>query len=559
VVNAWERLFNRDRRCYRRDRPHYAAVRVHDAVVALTPSGRRRAVLPLLAACLLSACSGGSDKAAPTPTPGTTSVAPSPATTTSGPTPTRAAATPTRSAAVPAGGGRLSSWHGCGDGFQCATLTVPVDPKKPALGTVGLAVTRHKATGSHRIGSLLTNPGGPGASAVDWLKGAWDNFPSEIRRRFDIVAFDPRGVGHTTPVRCLSTSGLDAYFHVDPSPDSAAERSELLRANQQFDAGCQKRSAGVLPHVDTVTVAQDLDRLRQALGDSKLTYVGYSYGTAIGASYLDQFPTRVRAMVLDGALDPAMTWDGFLRGQSAGFDGALKAFLADCEKNDCEFRDEVTGDLAKAFDELAARVDAHPLPGSGSRVVGPGEFTLGVGYGLYSKRSGWPLIAQALARAEHGDGSLLLDMNDWYLDRSSNGYGNLTEANFAVNCIDRPWPRTQQPYYDLAAEVSRTSPRFGPMIALSGLGCIAWPTPATGRPHPVKAPGSPAVVVIGGTRDPATPYAWSQNLASQLSRGVLLTHVGDGHTVYRVGAPNCILRPVDDYLLTLRVPLPSRC
>jgi pimeloyl-ACP methyl ester carboxylesterase len=559
VVNAWERLFNRDRRCYRRDRPHYAAVRVHDAVVALTPSGRRRAVLPLLAACLLGACSGGSDKAAPTPTPGTTSVAPSPATTTSGPTPTRTAATPTRSAAVPAGGGRLSSWHGCGGGFQCATLTVPLDPAKPRLGTIGIAVTRHKATGSHRIGSLFANPGGPGGSAIDWLQGwAYSSFPSEIRKRFDIVAFDPRGVGHTAPVRCLSTSGLDDYIHLDPTPDSAAERDALVTANQALDAGCQNRSARLLPYVDTVTVARDLDRLRQALGESKLTYVGYSYGTAIGATYLDLFPTRVRAMVLDGALDPAMTWDGFVRGQAGGFEQAFGAFLADCEKNDCAFRDAVSGDLGDAFDQLAAQVDARPLTGRGSRNVGPGEFIAGPARGLYSKHL-WPRLGAALAAADHGDGAGLLELSDDYFERSDRGYSNLQEANIAVNCVDRPWPHTAKPYFDLAAQLAKTSPRFGQMIALAGLSCVAWPTPATGRPHPVKAPGSPAVVVIGGTRDPATPYAWSQNLASQLSRGVLLTHVGDGHTVYRVGAPNCILRPVDDYLLTLRVPLPSRC
>jgi pimeloyl-ACP methyl ester carboxylesterase len=435
---------------------------------------------------------------------------------------------------------------------------VPVDPRRPALGTVDLKVTRHKATGSRRIGSLFANPGGPGASAVDWIHNAYDNFPSEIRKRFDLVAFDPRGVGHTTPVRCLSTRGLDAYIHVDPTPDTAAERAALVDANRDFDAGCQRRSGGVLPYVDTVTVAQDLDRLRQALGDSKLTYVGYSYGTAIGASYLDQFPTRVRAMVLDGALDPAMSWEGFLRGQSAGFEGAFEDFLADCERNGCAFRDAVQGDLGEAYDRLAARVDAHPLPGRGSRVVGPGEFITGTALGMYSKNL-WPWLADALAQAEGGDGQEMLNLNDEYFERSDQGYENQQEANIAVNCVDRPWPRTAKPYFDLAAEVARTAPRFGQMITLSGLSCIDWPVRAKGSPHRVTAPGSPAVIVIGGTHDPATPYVWSQRLADQLSRGVLLTHTRPGHTIWRTSAPNCILRPVDDYLLTLRVPPPTRC
>src|SRR5262249_36302653 len=155
--------------------------------------------------------------------------------------------------------GSLSSWHGCGSGFQCATLTVPLDDARPSLGTVGISVTRHKATGAHRIGVLFTNPGGPGESAVEWLKGAYGEFPSEIRSRFDLATFDPRGVGQTMPVRCLSTHELDVYFHLDPAPDDAAERGALLRGNQQLDAGCERRSGRVLPYVNTQVVAQDLD------------------------------------------------------------------------------------------------------------------------------------------------------------------------------------------------------------------------------------------------------------------------------------------------------------
>jgi pimeloyl-ACP methyl ester carboxylesterase len=531
------------------DLPGYPPGDCENATVRPSSRRPRRAAALLLPVLLLSACSSGSDRAAVTPTPTTTPTASASAT----PAPTTTAA-----AAVPAPG-RLSSWKGCGNGFQCATLTVLLDDAKPALGTVGLALTRHRATGSHRIGSLITNPGGPGESAVDWLKGSYEDFPSAVRSRFDLVTFDPRGVGHSAPVRCLSTAQLDAYFHLDPVPDSAAERAALLQGNQALAAGCQRRSGRVLPYVDTRVVAQDLDRVRQAVKDSKLTYLGYSYGTAVGAAYLDQFPTRVRAMVLDGALDPTLTWDRFLRGQSAGFDGALNAFLDHCARTDCAFKDAVSGDLRSAFDSLAARIDAHSLPGDGSRRVGPDELTLGVGAGLYSRAYGWPAIADALAAAEHGDGGPLLNLSDSYLERGEHGYANLTEANFAVNCVDRPWPRTEKPYYDLAAEVARTAPRFGPAIALSGIGCIAWPTPATGRPHAVTAPGSPPVVVIGTTRDPATPYAWAQALAGQLSNGVLLTHVGDGHTVYRVGAPGCIQRPVNDYLVTLRPPAAARC
>jgi pimeloyl-ACP methyl ester carboxylesterase len=505
----------------------------------------------LLVLSLAAACSGGSSHPAAQPTP---TVSPTPAS-----TPTKGHPSPAGHTAVSPHMGVLSTWKACDNGFQCATLTVPLDEKKPSLGTVALALTRHRATGSHRIGSLITNPGGPGASAVDWLQGSYGEFPSAIRKRFDLVTFDPRGVGHTSPVHCLTTSGLDAYFHLDPAPDSAKERAALLQGDRTLAAGCLRRSARILPYVTTKIVAQDLDRVRQAVGDAKLTYLGYSYGTAVGASYLDQFPTRVRAMVLDGALDPAMTWDQFVAGQSMGFDVALKAFLADCQRNRCAFRDAVQGDLGAAFDALAHKVEASPLPGDGTRTVGPDEFTLGVGAGLYSRRNGWPAIADALAAAERGDGAGLLSLNDLYLERGPDGYSTLSEANYAVNCIDRPWPRSEAPYYALAAKVAKSYPRFGPAITLSGLGCAVWPVPATGRPHAVHAPGSPAVLVVGQTRDPATPYVWAQALARELSHGVLLTHDGDGHTVYRVGAPACLLQPINDYLLSLRVPGATRC
>ncbi|MCW2544886.1 MAG: hypothetical protein JWM40_2438 [Frankiales bacterium] len=456
------------------------------------------------------------------------------------------------------GAGSLSGWDGCGKGFSCATLTVPVDPAKPALGTVGLAVTKHPATGA-RIGALVINPGGPGASAVDYLKDAYNEFPGDVRDRFDLVAFDPRGVGHTTPVRCLTTDQLDSYFHLDPYPDNSAELAAIDAGNKKMAAGCLARSGKVLPYTSTVVVAQDMERLRIALKEPKLTYLGYSYGTSIGATYLDLFPTHVRAMVLDGAIDPTLTWDRLLAGQARGFEVALNSFLKDCEQTDCEFRKAVRGDLFQAFDAIAKRVETDPLPGDGKRTVGPGEFSLGVGAGLYSKSNGWPAIAQALASASNGQGDVLLALNDSYLERSDKGYTNIIEANNAVNCIDRPWPRTDQPYLDLATEVGKTSPRFGPTIALSGLSCSVWPVKPASRPHAVKAPGSPPVVVIGTTRDPATPYAWAQALASQLSHGVLITHEGDGHTVYRSGAPRCITRPVDDYLISLTTPQAATC
>ena len=452
-------------------------------------------------------------------------------------------------------------WKACEKGFQCAILTVPLVDADPGRGTVELALTKRAAAEpARRLGSLVVNPGGPGASAVDYVQAAFTQIPAPVRARFDVVAFDPRGVGRSAPVRCGTTADLDRFFALDPSPDDAAELTDLEQGNAALVAGCSQRAGGTLPYVSTADAARDLDKVRAAVGDDTLTYLGYSYGTALGAAYLEQFPSRVRAMVLDGGVDPTLSWDALLEGQSKGFDQALEAFLADCERTRCAFRKAVSGDLGTAYDRLAAQVELAPLPTGSRRTVGPGEFSLGVGAGLYSKRSGWPAIASALSAAvSSGAGEQLLALSDSYLYRTGEGYENISEANLAVNCLDRPWPRETAPYVALAERVRATAPRFGPAIALSGLACSTWPVRGAGVPHPVTAPGAPPVVVIGTTADPATPFAWSVSLAEQLSSGVLLTYRGDGHTVYRTGAPNCVRKPVDRYLLTGAAPEPLTC
>lgn len=451
------------------------------------------------------------------------------------------------------------TWRECEGDFECATLAVPLDEARPGAGTVDLALTRLRtARKGERIGSLIVNPGGPGSSAVGYLQAAWTLIPPPVRARFDLVAFDPRGVGRTEPVRCATTAELDEYFAVDPSPDDDAELRELERSNAQLAAGCAKRSGRLLPHVSTAEAARDLDRVRAAVGDEKLTYLGYSYGTSLGAAYLDAFPTRVRAMALDGGIDPQLTWDGLLEGQSKGFDRALEAFLADCERTGCPYRSEVDGDLLAAFDRLAGQVDRTPLP-AGSRTVGPGEFALGVLGGLYSKANGWPAIADALVAAERGDGTPMLALSDAYLERGPDGYANITEALSSVVCLDRQWPREIEPYLALADRVRKDAPRFGPIIALSGSICADWPVRPVGGPTRVTAPGSPPVVVIGTTGDPATPYAWSVALADQLSQGVLVTYRGDGHTVYREGSSACVREVVNRYLVTAAAPAPTTC
>jgi pimeloyl-ACP methyl ester carboxylesterase len=505
---------------------------------------------------LASACSSGSDPQASSSTPppsGSASSAPA----------ASPSDTPSQSAsAVVVPPAPALSWTSCRDGFQCSTLAVPLDYTKPAGEKVSLRLIRIRATkAGSRIGSMLVNPGGPGVSAVDFLRGfAKGSAPAPIRARFDLVAFDPRGTTGSSPVHCATTTEFDRFVHVDPDPDNAQEVSALVAANRSFDQGCQRRSGKILPHVSTADAARDMDSVRAALREPKLTYLGYSYGTALGAAYLDQFPTHVRAMVLDGALDPRSDWEALLAGQARGFDQALNAFLGWCDKHasTCGFRQAVKGDLGKAFDALRAKVESKPLPGDGKRTVGPGEFSYGAGQALYST-SYWEYLGTALADATQGDGNLLLQLSDLYLDRTDAGYENTIDANNAVNCIDKPFPKGTQAYAQLAEKVKAFAPRFGPSIAWSGATCAEWPVPATGTPHAVTGKGSPPILVIGTTRDPATPYVWAQGLADQLDNGVLLTHVGDGHTAYRAGAPACIVNPVDTYLLTANAPAAGRC
>jgi pimeloyl-ACP methyl ester carboxylesterase len=451
----------------------------------------------------------------------------------------------------------LLSWSGCG-GFECARLTVPLDYDHPDGPTVQLPVLRLPASSpAQRIGSLVTDPGGPGGSGVDFVRGSGPSlFDVELRRRFDIVGFDPRGVGGSTPaVHCLDGSQMDRYLALDPSPDTAAERTAFIQGNKDFADACVRRTGALLRHVGTLDAARDLDRLRAALGDDKLTYLGFSYGTYLGAVYANLFPTHIRALVLDGAVDPSLDAEQSSLEQAKGFDVALQAFLSFCATSpSCEFRSAgSTGpELGRAFDTLMASIDRHPLPTASGRVLGPGEASLGAAAALYS-RERWPILGTALSRAQSGDGSVLLALSDSLSDRHRDGsYGNLFDVLNAVNCLDKPAPRDLRRYDADAAQFAKAAPRFGAALAYGTLTCGVWPVAPTPVPPRLTARGAPPIVVVGTTRDPATPYAGAQSLAGQLATGVLLTFDGDGHTAY--GQNPCINSAVDDYLLTGGVP-----
>ena len=449
------------------------------------------------------------------------------------------------------------SWQPCG-AFECATLQVPLDDDDLGGRQIGIALNRRRATDqARRIGSLLINPGGPGASGLDSLPDLLNRLSPGVKARFDVIGFDPRGVGRSAPVRCLPGAELEAYFAVDPTPDDPAERAALLRAVEGFAAGCQQRSGDLLPHVGTVDAARDLDRIRVAVGDEKLTYVGFSYGTALGTSYAEQFPDRVRALLLDGAIDPSLDGPALSRVQGEGFDRAFAAFAADCRRRrSCSWR-PAGGASTAAFVALTARIDARPVP-AGTRRVGPSELLLGVAAFLYSPDT-WTALARGLAQLETGSGTIVLVGFDALTGRKPNGsFSNDQEANAAVSCVDRPAPRDPAAYERAAAAAASTAPAFGPALAWGGVVCGLWPVPATGRPAPANAPGTPPILVVGTTNDPATPFVWSEALARQLPQGRLLRHEGEGHTAY--GENPCTTKIGDAYLLTLELPPdPLRC
>ncbi|MFD3515898.1 alpha/beta hydrolase [Streptomyces sp. NPDC058657] len=451
------------------------------------------------------------------------------------------------------------TWKACGvPGFECASMKAPLDYAKPGSGSGGsgdikLAVARKKATGpGKRIGSLQVNPGGPGGSAIGYLQAfAALGYPAPVRARYDMVAVDPRGVARSEPVQCLSGPEMDAHTQVDQTPDDAAETAKLSAAYQKFARGCEKRSARILPHVSTVEAARDMDLLREILGDTKLHYVGASYGTFLGATYAELFPGRTGRLVLDGAMDPSLAARELNRDQTAGFETAFQSFAADCaERQDCPLGTGTPAEAGTRLKALFTALDAKPARTKDrNRPLGESLATTGAIAAMYDEGA-WPQLRAGLEAARSGDGSPLLALADSYYERGPGGkYGNLMFANTAVNCLDLP------PAFTTADDVraalpsfEKASPAFGESLAWASLNCGSWPLPATGRPHRIEAEGAAPIVVVGTARDPATPYKWAKSLAAQLATGTLLTYDGDGHTAYNRGS-DCIDTAINTYLL----------
>jgi pimeloyl-ACP methyl ester carboxylesterase len=428
----------------------------------------------------------------------------------------------------------------------CGTYQVPLDYADSSKGNITLPLVRVPATDTaNRVGSLLVNPGGPGASGVEFVTGQIGLFTS-LNRRFDIVGFDPRGTGGPDAIRCLDTAALDHLVGTDPIADDPAEKKDLVDSARGMATACAQKSGRLLSHVGTVNVARDMDRLRAALGEARISYLGFSYGTSIGVEYAAQFPTHIRAMVLDGNTDPSVGALDIAAQQAASLEHSFADFAASCVQHPpCALGADPKGAIRK----IIAGLDAHPVTVNG-RSLGRGDALIALVATMYDPTL-WPTIATLFARAQQGNYAGLQLLEDAYDGRHADGFDPELESNTAINCADLATPTDVATFDRKVAEVAPGSPDFGAAAIYGAITCVYWPVrgPAAAV---VDVRGAPPILLVGATNDPATPYTWSQSLHRQVQGSILLTRRGDGHPSY----PNssCVAGRVDAYLETLQAP-----
>lgn len=446
-----------------------------------------------------------------------------------------------------------------GAGVDGGWITVPLDYTDPQGDTLDLWVTRHRTTSDGRVGALLSNNGGPGVAASSMASSVRGFFEEPLIERFDIVSWDPRGTGVSGgSVDCFADEEYDRFFaSSDITPDTDEERQALIDLAQDFAAGCEDQLGDTLAHLGTNNSARDMDAIRQALGEEQISYLGYSYGSELGAVWATLFPDTVRAAVLDGAAHPDSGGVEPAKQQQLGFEGVLETFLAECSADDsCVFHND--GDAEGAFDALLADLDDNPLVAAEGRVpVGQEVAVTGTVQAMYSDRF-WPALERALQSATDGDGSGLLALHDSYFRRDPNdgSYPNLLESFQAITCADDPERLSPDEADERAAELIGVAPRLFPFTTGSYT-CGFFPASADPRAEITGQRAGP-IVIIGTTGDPSTPLASSQAMADALEEGRLVTVEANQHTAYRSG--ECINEVVHDYLIWLEVPeVDARC
>jgi pimeloyl-ACP methyl ester carboxylesterase len=443
-------------------------------------------------------------------------------------------------------------WKRCEGRFECADVEVPMDYADPGGKRIKIAAIR--TTGGSQ-GSILINPGGPGASGYDFVRDGVDIMTTDkLRGSYNIVGFDPRGVERSAPVTCLTDKEQDASRETSYDIDTDEGIAQAVKDGTELGAKCAEKTGPVLGHVDTLSATKDMDILRAALGQTKLNYLGWSYGTFLGSQYAELFPERVGRLVLDGALDPSLDSQAVTLGQAKGFEQALRSYVESClAGSGCPLSgsaDEAMGQIR----DLIRSVEDSPLTAQDGRLVPVTTFVTGLITPLYNDQN-WPALTLALTSALRGDPTQMLWLADNNAQRDENGHytGNTSFAFTAVNCLDYPMASDLPTMRKEAAELEKASPTFGRYLAYGGTTCGHWPYQAVREPAPAKAEGAAPIVVIGTTGDPATPYAWAESLADELSSASLVTFQGEGHTAYPRGN-GCIQEAVDSYFVDGKVP-----
>ena len=450
------------------------------------------------------------------------------------------------------------AWSICYESFECTDLLVPIDYADLTVGTFKISVLRYNAQDqAKRIGSLIVNPGGPGGSGVDYAYNAEYVFDPDVLDRYDIVGFDPRGVNRSAPIECLTNEETDASYAADAKPDTQEELDKALVDSKDFINKCQNANK-YLTHYSTAEAARDMDILRAALGDKKLNYFGKSYGTYLGTLYAQFFPEKVGRMVLDGALDPNISVLDQNISQAVGFDGALDAFLADCAKqDDCPLPKNKQEATAKIIALLTSSATT-PLPRktkveNDDRVATESLIVLGIASALYDDVDGWPKLRTAFLEGQRGFGDTFLDLADQYSGRSPDGTysSNELDSGAIIDCLDWPDTRSIETTKADAKRFNDAAPVFGPYLAYTNISCKFLTPPETDKltrtTNKITSIKTAPLLVIGTTRDPATPYEWSVGLHKIFTTSTLISLDADGHTGQGRGSA-CVDDAVDLYL-----------
>ena len=485
-------------------------------------------------------------------------------------------ATASASAPVPAGlesfYTQKVSWYTCAKkgtdqaasgedtGFTCAKIKVPLDYDNPGGETIEIAVKKRAANGDS-IGSLFVNPGGPGGSGTDLVDSVGSYFSKNLLGSYDVVGFDPRGVGASTAIDCLTDAELDAERAGENDPATPSATATVERA-RKMNGSCEQKTStpGLLDHIDTISAARDLDILRAVDGQQVLTYLGFSYGTYLGATYAELFPGNTGRLVLDGAVDPSLSAQELALGQAKGFEASLRAYVQECQssRKGCPLSGDVDSGVSQ-IREFLESTKTEPIPTSDDKRPLTHDLALNGILGAMYQTSLWTslnlALNQAMGNSGDPDGSALLTIADAIAYRQSDGSysGNGAEALMAVNCLDYPVQGDNASWEQGATAVKEASPTFNSQLLYPDAYCQGWGHKSTRKREKIAASGAAPILVVGTTGDPATPYAWSEALADQLETGQLLTWKGNGHTAYG-RSNNCVKNAVDTYLLNGTMP-----